>query len=117
MLIVSSIFYLIAKFLKFLFNFLNLLGGPSITSGESPHMLHYAHELARKDVDITVLRRTLRELDDKYRDVIREKTLAEDSWTERERKLLDNISRYTFHYLMKRFFSRNVFKDMPSSSI
>lgn len=56
-------------------------------------MLHYAHELARKDVDITVLRRTLRELDDKYRDLIRNKTLAEDSWSEKQLQLENKISR------------------------
>ena len=48
--------------------------GVSGNSADSPHILHYAHELARRDVDITNLRKAKYRLECSVREI--QKTLV-----------------------------------------
>ncbi|XP_034826876.1 GRIP and coiled-coil domain-containing protein 1 isoform X2 [Maniola hyperantus] len=58
-----------------------------------PHMLHYAHELARKDLDITQLRREKHILEGHYRDCQREATIEKERFKEVIRTLKEEIDR------------------------
>lgn len=58
-----------------------------------PHLLHYAHELARKDLDITQLRREKHVLEGQYRDCQREATIEKERFKEVLRTLKEEIDR------------------------
>ncbi|XP_047530561.1 GRIP and coiled-coil domain-containing protein 1 [Vanessa atalanta] len=58
-----------------------------------PHMLHYAHELARKDLDITQLRREKHILEGQFRDCQREATIEKERFKEVIRTLKEEIDR------------------------
>ncbi|RVE42484.1 hypothetical protein evm_012869 [Chilo suppressalis] len=58
-----------------------------------PHMLHYAHELARKDLDITQLRKEKHALEGQYRDCQRESTIEKVRFKEVVRTLKEEIDR------------------------
>ncbi|CAG4966917.1 unnamed protein product [Colias eurytheme] len=58
-----------------------------------PHMLHYAHELARKDLDITQLRREKHVLEGQYRECQREATIEKERFKEVIRTLKEEIDR------------------------
>ncbi|CAG9785383.1 unnamed protein product [Diatraea saccharalis] len=58
-----------------------------------PHMLHYAHELARKDLDITQLRKEKHALEGQYRDCQRETTIEKVRFKEVVRTLKEEIDR------------------------
>nr|XP_026490317.1 GRIP and coiled-coil domain-containing protein 1 [Vanessa tameamea] len=58
-----------------------------------PHMLHYAHELARKDLDITQLRREKHTLEGQFRDCQREATIEKERFKEVIRTLKEEIDR------------------------
>ncbi|XP_068632379.1 GRIP and coiled-coil domain-containing protein 1 [Battus philenor] len=69
--------------------------GPGmLTDGSAPpHMLHYAHELARKDLDITQLRKEKHVLEGQYRDCQREATIEKERFKEVIRTLKEEIDR------------------------
>lgn len=58
-----------------------------------PHMLHYAHELARKDLDISQLRKDKHVLEGQLRDSQREATIEKERFKEVVRTLKDEIDR------------------------
>ncbi|CAH4037636.1 GRIP and coiled-coil domain-containing protein 1 isoform X1 [Pieris brassicae] len=58
-----------------------------------PHMLHYAHELARKDLDITQLRREKHHLEGQYRECQRDATIDKERFKEVIRTLKEEIDR------------------------
>ncbi|XP_063822382.1 GRIP and coiled-coil domain-containing protein 1 [Ostrinia nubilalis] len=58
-----------------------------------PHMLHYAHELARKDLDISQLRKEKHILEGQYRDCQREATIEKERFKEVIRTLKEEIDR------------------------
>ncbi|KAJ2942545.1 hypothetical protein O0L34_g2013 [Tuta absoluta] len=58
-----------------------------------PHMLHYAHELARKDLDITQLRKEKHLLEGQFRDCQREATIEKERFKEVIRTLKEEIDR------------------------
>ncbi|XP_041988287.1 GRIP and coiled-coil domain-containing protein 1 [Aricia agestis] len=58
-----------------------------------PHMLHYAHELARKDLDITHLRKDKHALEGQLRDSQREATIEKERFKEVVRTLKEEIDR------------------------
>ncbi|XP_072938568.1 GRIP and coiled-coil domain-containing protein 1 isoform X2 [Epargyreus clarus] len=58
-----------------------------------PHMLHYAHELARKDLDISQLRKDKHALEGQYRDCQREATIEKERFKEVIRTLKEEIDR------------------------
>ncbi|XP_045447516.1 GRIP and coiled-coil domain-containing protein 1 [Melitaea cinxia] len=58
-----------------------------------PHLLHYAHELARKDLDITQLRREKHVLEGQYRDCQRDATIEKERFKEVLRTLKEEIDR------------------------
>ncbi|KAL0830997.1 hypothetical protein ABMA28_001884 [Loxostege sticticalis] len=58
-----------------------------------PHMLHYAHELARKDLDITQLRKEKHILEGQFRDCQREATIEKERFKEVIRTLKEEIDR------------------------
>ncbi|XP_049868021.1 GRIP and coiled-coil domain-containing protein 1 isoform X2 [Pectinophora gossypiella] len=58
-----------------------------------PHMLHYAHELARKDLDISQLRKEKHILEGQYRDCQREATIDKERFKEVIRTLKEEIDR------------------------
>ncbi|XP_013142410.1 PREDICTED: GRIP and coiled-coil domain-containing protein 1 [Papilio polytes] len=58
-----------------------------------PHMLHYAHELARKDLDISQLRKDKHLLEGQYRDCQREATIEKERFKEVIRTLKEEIDR------------------------
>ncbi|KAM3956653.1 GRIP and coiled-coil domain containing 88 kDa [Aphomia sociella] len=58
-----------------------------------PHMLHYAHELARKDLDISQLRKEKHILEGQYRDSQREATIEKERFKEVIRTLKEEIDR------------------------
>ncbi|XP_061379972.1 GRIP and coiled-coil domain-containing protein 1 [Danaus plexippus] len=64
-----------------------------INDGMSPHMLHYAHELARRDLDITQLRREKHALEGLHRDCQREATIEKERYKEVVRTLREEIDR------------------------
>ncbi|KPJ10265.1 GRIP and coiled-coil domain-containing protein 1 [Papilio machaon] len=59
-----------------------------------PHMLHYAHELARKDLDITQLRKEKHLLEGHYRDCQRDATIEKERFKEVIRTLKEEIDRW-----------------------
>ncbi|KAG6445470.1 hypothetical protein O3G_MSEX003933 [Manduca sexta] len=58
-----------------------------------PHMLHYAQELARKDLDISQLRKEKHTLEGQYRDCQREATIEKERFKEVVRTLKEEIDR------------------------
>ncbi|XP_026315506.1 GRIP and coiled-coil domain-containing protein 1 isoform X2 [Hyposmocoma kahamanoa] len=64
---------------------------PDVTT--MPHMLHYAHELARKDLDISQLRKEKHILEGQFRDCQREGTIEKERFKEVIRTLKEEIDR------------------------
>ncbi|GBP33486.1 GRIP and coiled-coil domain-containing protein 1 [Eumeta japonica] len=58
-----------------------------------PHMLHYAHELARKDLDISQLRKDKHELEGQLRDCQRDATIEKERYKEVVLTLKQEIDR------------------------
>ncbi|CAK1549274.1 unnamed protein product [Leptosia nina] len=58
-----------------------------------PHMLHYAHEVARKDLDITQLRKEKHQLEGQFRECQREATIEKERFKEVIRTLKEEIDR------------------------
>ncbi|XP_047992964.1 GRIP and coiled-coil domain-containing protein 1 isoform X2 [Leguminivora glycinivorella] len=58
-----------------------------------PHMLHYAHELARKDLDISQLRKEKHILEGHFRDHQRDATIEKERFKEVIRTLKEEIDR------------------------
>lgn len=61
---------------------------------ESPHILHYAHELARRDVDITNMRKTCNQLEQMVHKVNKELVLNKEKSTEEINRLKEEVSRF-----------------------
>ncbi|XP_066993533.2 GRIP and coiled-coil domain-containing protein 1 isoform X2 [Anabrus simplex] len=61
--------------------------------GESPHMLHYAHELARRDVEISTLRKTNHKLETTVRELQRLSTTEQERHQDRVNELNEEIAR------------------------
>lgn len=57
-------------------------------------MLHYAHELARKDLDISQLRREKHHLEGQYRECQRDATIEKERFKEVIQTLKEEIDRY-----------------------
>lgn len=64
---------------------------PDVTA--PPHMLHYAHELARKDLDISQLRKEKHIMEGQFRDCQREATIEKERFKEVIRTLKEEIDR------------------------
>ncbi|KAF9797601.1 hypothetical protein SFRURICE_001526, partial [Spodoptera frugiperda] len=62
---------------------------PDVTA--PPHMLHYAHELARKDLDISQLRKEKHIMEGQFRDCQREATIEKERFKEVIRTLKEEI--------------------------
>ncbi|XP_072156938.1 GRIP and coiled-coil domain-containing protein 1 isoform X3 [Bemisia tabaci] len=63
------------------------------STNESPHMLHYAHELARRDVDISKLRQAKHKLEMTVRDLQRIVAAERDQFSQDIMKLKEEVSR------------------------
>ncbi|XP_021924703.1 GRIP and coiled-coil domain-containing protein 1 [Zootermopsis nevadensis] len=61
--------------------------------GESPHMLHYAHELARRDVEISNLRKAKHQLEGTFRELQRAATTKEEQDQEKINELKEEVAR------------------------
>ncbi|KAK7792654.1 hypothetical protein R5R35_005112 [Gryllus longicercus] len=62
-------------------------------SGESPHMLHYAHEIARRDVEISNLRKSNHRLESSLREMGRNLASREEAHQEKEEELKEEVAR------------------------
>lgn len=67
--------------------------GPTTASG-SPHMLHYAHELSRRDVEIATLRRAKHGVDCTLREMQREKSREEEKFKAKVKSLQEEVGRF-----------------------
>lgn len=67
------------------------------STNESPHMLHYAHELARRDVDISKLRQAKHKLEMTVRDLQRIVAAERDQFSQDIMKLKEEVSRLVSH--------------------
>nr|XP_018897182.1 PREDICTED: GRIP and coiled-coil domain-containing protein 1-like [Bemisia tabaci] len=63
------------------------------STNDSPHMLHYAHELARRDVDISKLRQAKHKLEMTVRDLQRIVAAERDQFSQDIMKLKEEVSR------------------------
>lgn len=71
---------------------------PALTSmRDGPRMLHYANELARRDVDIVTLRRAKHKLEAALRDLQRAATADAEAHREERQNLREEIARYLFY--------------------
>lgn len=61
--------------------------------GDSPHILHYVHEIARRDVEISNLRKVNHKLEGSNRESIRKIRELQDIHEEQENKLKEEVSR------------------------
>jgi hypothetical protein len=61
--------------------------------GESPHMLHYAHELARRDVEISNLRKAKHQLESAFRKLQRAAIIEEEKHQENINELKEEVAR------------------------
>jgi len=66
--------------------------GPT-NGGESPHMLHYAHELARRDVEISNLRKSKHHLESRFRELQRAAATEEEQYQEKISQLREEVAR------------------------
>jgi hypothetical protein len=60
---------------------------------ESPHMLHYAHELARRDVEISNLRKAKHQLESTFRKLQRAAIIEEEKHQENTNQLKEEVAR------------------------
>lgn len=67
--------------------------GSGASGSNSPHMLHYAHELARRDVEITSLRRTRHQLEAALREQRRLTTTADERHASEKLNMQEEIDR------------------------
>lgn len=67
--------------------------------GERPHMLHYAHELARRDVEISNLRKAKHHLESAFRELQRAATTEEEHHQEKTKELKEEVARLTEPYI------------------
>ncbi|PNF31764.1 GRIP and coiled-coil domain-containing protein 1 [Cryptotermes secundus] len=70
--------------------------------GENPHMLHYAHELARRNVEISNLRKAKHQLESAFRQFQRAATIEEEKHQEETNELKEEVAR-----LVKPYNSKN----------
>lgn len=63
------------------------------SSNESPHILHYAHELARRDVNVTNLRKICNQLESVLHQTSKEYVLFKEKSSEEVSNLKEDISR------------------------
>lgn len=70
--------------------------------GESPHMLHYAHELARRDVEISNLRKAKHQLESTLREQQRAATTNDEHHQEKINELKEEVARLTEPYIRER---------------
>lgn len=66
----------------------------SVGPGDSPHILHYAHELARREVDISSLRKTRNKLENTLRDMTKILATERERHSEETLRLRESIARY-----------------------
>ncbi|XP_063225464.1 GRIP and coiled-coil domain-containing protein 1 isoform X2 [Bacillus rossius redtenbacheri] len=62
-------------------------------AGQSPHMLHYAHELARRDVEISNLRKSRLQLEGALRELQRSGAASQERHLEQVAALQEEVSR------------------------
>lgn len=67
--------------------------GPSSNPGSEYHMLHYVHELARKDVEITSLRKAKHLAESSLRQALQDKVTQQQDLHDRIMNLEENIDR------------------------
>lgn len=65
--------------------------GPQV--GDSPHILHYAHELARREVDISSLRKTRNKLESTLRDMTKILAAERERHSEETLRLRESLAR------------------------
>lgn len=70
-----------------------LAGTPTHKSQENPHILHYAHELARRDVVINSLRKNCLQLENSLRDLKKELIMIKGNNNEQVGVLKEHIAR------------------------
>ncbi|KAE8749866.1 hypothetical protein FOCC_FOCC003335 [Frankliniella occidentalis] len=68
-------------------------GMNSVGPGDSPHILHYAHELARREVDISNLRKTRNKLDNTLRDMTKMLAVERERHSEETLRLRESVAR------------------------
>jgi hypothetical protein len=69
--------------------------------GENPHMLHYAHELARRNVEISNLRKAKLQLESALRELQRAATIEEEKHQEKTNELKEEVARLVEPYNSK----------------
>uniref|UniRef100_A0A6B2EFH7 Putative myosin class ii heavy chain n=1 Tax=Phlebotomus kandelakii TaxID=1109342 RepID=A0A6B2EFH7_9DIPT len=70
-----------------------VLTTPGGSSVEEYHMLHYVHELARKDVEISALRKTKHSAESALRQALQDKVSTQEELHERISQLEENVDR------------------------
>lgn len=68
-------------------------GMASVGPGDSPHILHYAHELARREVDISSLRKTRNKLENSLRDMTKILAAERERHSEETLRLREAVAR------------------------
>ncbi|KAK3912433.1 GRIP and coiled-coil domain-containing protein 1 [Frankliniella fusca] len=68
-------------------------GMTSVGPGDSPHILHYAHELARREVDISTLRKTRNKLENTLRDMTKMLAAERERHSEETLRLRESVAR------------------------
>lgn len=69
--------------------------GATVSShmGENCHMLHYAHELARKDVEIATLRKSKYSAESALRQALQDKVTAQEDLNDKIMRLEEQVDR------------------------
>lgn len=66
----------------------------SVGPADSPHILHYAHELARREVDISNLRKARNKLENTLRDTTKILAAERERHSEETLRLRESVARY-----------------------
>jgi hypothetical protein len=66
----------------------------TVGPADSPHILHYAHELARREVDISTLRKTRNKLENALSDMTKMLATERERHSEETLRLRETIARY-----------------------
>lgn len=69
-------------------------GMSSVGPADSPHILHYAHELARREVDISNLRKMRNKLENSLRDMTKILGAERERHSEETLRLRGTVARY-----------------------
>lgn len=69
--------------------------------GENPHMLHYAHELARRNVEISNLRKAKHQLESAFRKLQTAATIEGEKHQEKINELKEEVARLVEHHNSK----------------